>query len=92
MQREGAPSKARQFLVATPMRPHTTPFTSEKSIIGVLYGVLMWVDMNAANWAWGTLYFPLQGGACGAGARGERQDSRSAGMVHTADLLPLSFK
>ena len=38
-----------------PLRPHTTPFPEEKSILGVIYGVLLWADMNTATrlGAWG---------------------------------------
>ena len=38
-----------------PLRPRTTPFPEEKSILGVIYGVLLWADMNAATplGAWG---------------------------------------
>ena len=38
-----------------PLRPHTTPFSEEKPIPGVIYGVLLWADMNAATplGAWG---------------------------------------
>ena len=32
-----------------PLRPRTTPFPEEKSILGVIYGVLLWADMNAAT-------------------------------------------
>ena len=32
-----------------PLRPHTTPFLEEKSIPGVIYGVLLWAGMNAAT-------------------------------------------
>ena len=31
------------------LRPRTTPSLEEKSILGVLYGVLLWADMNAAT-------------------------------------------
>ena len=32
------------------LRPHTTPFLQEKSfILGVIYGILLWADMNAAT-------------------------------------------
>ena len=31
------------------LRPHTTPFPEENSILGVIYGVLLWADMNAAT-------------------------------------------
>ena len=38
-----------------PLRPRTTPFPEEKSILGVTYGVLLWAVMNAATplGAWG---------------------------------------
>ena len=38
-----------------PLRPHATPFPEEKSILGVIYGVLLRADMNAATrlGAWG---------------------------------------
>jgi hypothetical protein len=29
--------------------PRTTPSPEEKSILGVIYGVLLWADMNAAT-------------------------------------------
>ena len=32
-----------------PLRPRTTPFLEEKSILGLIYGVLLWADMNAAT-------------------------------------------
>ena len=32
-----------------PLRPHTTPRLEEKSILGVIYGVLLWYGMNAAT-------------------------------------------
>ena len=32
-----------------PLRHRTTPFPEEKSILGVIYGVLRWADMNAAT-------------------------------------------
>ena len=32
-----------------PLRLRTTPFTEEKIILGVIYGVLLWVDMNTAT-------------------------------------------
>ena len=32
-----------------PLRPHTTPFQEEKIILGVIYGVSLWADMNAAT-------------------------------------------
>ena len=32
-----------------PLRPRTTPFPEENSILGVIYGVLLWADMNAAT-------------------------------------------
>ena len=37
------------------MRHRTTPFPEVKSILGVIYGVLLWADMNAATplGAWG---------------------------------------
>ena len=40
---------------AAPMRPRTTPFPEEKIILGVIYGVLRWADINAATplGAWG---------------------------------------
>ena len=31
------------------LRPHATPLPEEKSILGVIYGVLLWADMNAAT-------------------------------------------
>ena len=38
-----------------PLRPRTTPFPEENAILGVIYGVLLWLDMNAATplGAWG---------------------------------------
>ena len=38
-----------------PLRPHTTSFPEEKSIPGVIYGVLLFADMNAVTplGAWG---------------------------------------
>ena len=37
--------------------PHTTPFPEEMAILGVISGVLLWADMNAATslGAWGAL-------------------------------------
>ena len=32
-----------------PLRPHNTPYPEGKSILGVIYGVLLWADMNAAT-------------------------------------------
>ena len=32
-----------------PLRPRTTPFPEEKSILGVTHRVLLWTDMNAAT-------------------------------------------
>ena len=31
------------------LRPRPTPLPEEKSILGVIYGVLLWADMNAAT-------------------------------------------
>ena len=44
-----------QFQLLPPLRPRTTPFPEEKSIPGVICGVLLWADMNAATplGAWG---------------------------------------
>ena len=38
-----------------PLRPRTTPFPEEKSILEVIYGVALWADMNATTplGAWG---------------------------------------
>ena len=49
-----------------PLRPRTTPFPEENSILGVLYGVLLWVDMNAATplGAWGRSVISLAGLRC----------------------------
>ena len=46
-----------------PLRPRATPFPEEISILGVIYGVLMWADMNAATplWGVGTLCVSLGG-------------------------------
>ena len=40
-----------------PLRPRTAPFPEKKSILGVIYGVLLWADINAATplGAWGAL-------------------------------------
>ena len=38
-----------QIPAAAPMRPRTTPFPVEKSILGVIYGVILWADMHAAT-------------------------------------------
>ena len=48
-------SQARQIQAAAPPRPRTTPFPEETSILGVIYGVLLCADMNAATplGAWG---------------------------------------
>ena len=32
-----------------PPPPHTTPFPEENAILGVMYGVLLWADMNAST-------------------------------------------
>ena len=32
-----------------PPAPRTTPFPEEKSILGVIYGVLLWANMSAAT-------------------------------------------
>ena len=32
-----------------PLRPRTTPFLEERYIVGVIYGVLLLADMNAAT-------------------------------------------
>ena len=32
-----------------PLRPRTTPLPEEKHTLGVIYGVLLWADMNAAT-------------------------------------------
>ena len=44
-----------------PLRPRTTPFPEEKYILGVIYGVLLWADMNTATplGAWGRSVFSL---------------------------------
>ena len=41
--------------VLPPAPPYATRFTEENSILGVIYGVLLWADMNAAAppGAWG---------------------------------------
>ena len=38
-----------------PLHPRTTPFPEETSMLGVVYGVLLWAGMNAATplGAWG---------------------------------------
>ena len=48
-------SQAKANPSCCPLRPRTTPFPEEKSILGVIYGVLLWADMNAATplGAWG---------------------------------------
>ena len=40
---------------AAALRPRTTPFPEGKSTLVVIYGVLLWADMNAATplGAWG---------------------------------------
>ena len=45
-----------------PLRPRTTPFPEEKTTLGVICGVLLCAEINAANplGARGALYFPLQ--------------------------------
>ena len=47
--------------------PRTTPFPEEASILGVIYGVLLWADMNAATplGARGRSAISLAGVACG---------------------------
>ena len=35
-------STQRNIPAAGPCAPHTTPFPEEKSILGVIYGVLLW--------------------------------------------------
>ena len=44
-----------------PLRPRTTPSPEERSILGVIYGVLLWADMNAATplGAWGRYVISL---------------------------------
>ena len=65
-----------------PLRPRTTPFPEEESILGVVYGVLLWADMNAAT--------PL-------GARGRsgmslgRTRSQSSGGRPTATADPMAL-
>ena len=46
-----------------PLCPRTTPFPEEESILGVIYGVLLWADMNAATplGAWGRSVVSLMG-------------------------------
>ena len=46
-----------------PPCPRTTPSTEEKSIRGVIYGVLLWADMNAATLLWARVrsFIPLEG-------------------------------
>ena len=39
----------REIPAASPPRPHATPFPEEKSMPGVIYGVLLWAGMNAAT-------------------------------------------
>ena len=50
---EEAPSSDRRQPTANPsccpLRPHTTPLPEETSLLGVIYGVLLWADMNAAT-------------------------------------------
>ena len=50
-----------------PLRPRTTPSPEEKSIPGVIYGVFLWVDMNAATplGAWGRSVISLENAAYG---------------------------
>ena len=55
-----------------PLRPRTTPFPEQNSILGLTYGVLLWADMNAATplGAWGRSVISLgievhQGSATG---------------------------
>ena len=45
------------------MRHRTTPFPEEKSILGVIYGVLLWADMDTAIplGAWGRSGMSLGG-------------------------------
>ena len=47
-----------------PLHPHTTPFQEEKYILGVIYGGLLWADMNAATplGAWGRSVMSLVAG------------------------------
>ena len=48
--------QARTFQLLPPA-PRTTPFPEEKTILGVIYGVLLWADMDAATplGTWGAL-------------------------------------
>ena len=49
-------------------QPHTTPFTEEKSILGVTYGVLLWADTNAAT--------PLGAWACSVMSLGPQVEEK----------------
>ena len=54
-----------------PLRSRTTPFPEDKSILGVIYGVLLWADMNAATplGARGRCVISLGAAALGVGLR-----------------------
>ena len=56
-------AKARQNQAAAPCAPVLPYFPEEKSILGVIYGVLLWADMNAATplGAWGRSVMSLEG-------------------------------
>ena len=82
-----------------PLRPRTTPFSEEKSILGVLHGVLLWADMNAATalGAWGrcviTLVWLRICVWCALQIRGQRarRQRRAAGLVRVS-IAPISLR
>ena len=46
---EVTPAAAKVNVSCCTLRPRTTPSPEENSILGVIYGVLLWTDMNAAT-------------------------------------------
>ena len=58
---EGVPGQGKAKL--RPPAPPYYPFTRGKFILGVIYGVLLWADMNAATplGVWGRFVISLEG-------------------------------
>ena len=67
-----------------PLCPHTTPFPEESSIIGVIYGVLLWADMNTATplGAWGRSVIAVDAAAAAVTRRLHGVDNQ---RLHSAD-------
>ena len=80
-----------------PLRPRTTPFPEEKSTLGVIYGVLLWADMNAATplGAWGRSVISLdrctRDGRDGRGkGSGSRTESKEVNQAIAAETVQAS--